>query len=234
MLVDADVLLDAGTGVGDLSLAELAGIRHVFLTHSHLDHVASLPLLVETTSQLREEPLIVHALPETIEVLRKHIFNWSVWPDFTKIPNAERPALRFEPIEVGQSIEIAGRVWTALPANHVVPAVGYQVDSGSGSLVFTGDTGRNTDLWPRVNAISNLRYLIIECAFCNDERELATLAKHLCPSMLAQELSLLERRAEIFITHLKPGEIERTMEEIEAFAGQFRPRMLQNNQTFEF
>jgi hypothetical protein len=39
---------------------------------------------------------------------------------------------------------------------------------------------------------------------------------------------------EIFITHLKPGQIELTMSEIEEFAGDFRPKMLQNNQVFEF
>ena len=59
-------------------------------------------------------------------------------------------------------------------------------------------------------------------------------SKHLCPSMLAEELAKLERSAEIYITHLKPGEIELTMQEIEEDAGQYRPRMLQNNQVFEF
>ena len=42
LLVDGDVLIDAGTGVGDLSLEEMSRIQHVFLTHSHLDHIAIL------------------------------------------------------------------------------------------------------------------------------------------------------------------------------------------------
>jgi ribonuclease BN (tRNA processing enzyme) len=115
-----------------------------------------------------------------------------------------------------------------------VPAVGYHLDSGRESLVFTGDTTTNDPLWAAVNKISNLKYLIIETAFCNRERELAVISKHLCPSMLAEELAKLERSAEIYITHLKPGEIELTMQEIEDDAGQYRPRMLQNNQVFEF
>src|SRR6185312_16450709 len=82
MLVDDDVLIDAGTGVGDLTLAELTAIDHVFLTHSHLDHTVSIPFLVDTMSGTRTTPLEVHALPETIEVLARHIFNWKVWPDF--------------------------------------------------------------------------------------------------------------------------------------------------------
>lgn len=35
LLVDDDVLIDAGTGVGDLPIADLARIDHVFLTHTH-------------------------------------------------------------------------------------------------------------------------------------------------------------------------------------------------------
>ncbi|HHO60058.1 MAG TPA: 3',5'-cyclic-nucleotide phosphodiesterase, partial [Thiotrichales bacterium] len=41
-LVDDDILIDAGTGVGDLTLAEMAAIRTVFITHSHLDHIAAI------------------------------------------------------------------------------------------------------------------------------------------------------------------------------------------------
>jgi cAMP phosphodiesterase len=235
MLLDRDILIDAGTGVCDLTLAELTPIDRVFLTHSHLDHVAAIPFMVDTVGQMRDEPLTVHALPATIQILKNHIFNWSIWPDFTQIPTPEKPFLRYEPIEVGQTLGLGnGRRITALPANHVVPAVGYQLDSGKGSLVFTGDTTTNDELWAIVNKIANLRQLIIECAFCNREKNLAIMSKHLCPSMLAEELAKLERSCEIFITHLKPGEIELTMQEIEECAGAFRPRLLQNNMVLEF
>ena len=234
-LCDDDVLIDAGTGVCDLTLAELTPIDRVFLTHSHLDHVAAIPFMVDTVGGMRDAPLTVHALPATIEILKNHIFNWSIWPDFTQIPSPERPFLRYEPIELGATVALGnGRRITALPANHVVPAVGYQLDSGKGSLVFTGDTTTNDPLWAIVNKIANLRQLIIECAFCNREKNLAVMSKHLCPSMLAEELAKLERSCDIFITHLKPGEIELTMEELEEYAGQYRPRMLQNNQVIEF
>jgi ribonuclease BN (tRNA processing enzyme) len=233
MLLDQDILIDAGTGVADLTLAELTPVDHVFLTHSHLDHIASIPFMVDTVGQMRDKPLTVYAIPATIEILKNHIFNWSIWPDFTQIPSTEQPFLRYQAIELGETVVVDGRRITVLPANHVVPAIGYQLDSGRGSLVFTGDTTTNDELWPIVNKIANLKYLIIECAFSNKERQLAVMSKHLCPSMLAEELAKLERSAEIFITHLKPGEIELSMEEIEEFAGQYRPRMLQNNQVFE-
>jgi ribonuclease BN (tRNA processing enzyme) len=234
MLLDHDVLIDAGTGVGELSLTELSLIDHIFLTHSHLDHVTSIPFIVDTVGSMRTRPLTVHALPETVEILKKHIFNWKIWPDFAVIPSPEQPYLRYEDILEGQTLQLGNRSITALPANHTVPALGYHLASGKGSLVFTGDTGDNDKLWPVVNKIADLRVLIIETAFCNRERELAIASKHLCPSMLAEELAKLQRSPDIFITHLKPGEIELTMEEIERCAGQFRPMMLQNNQVFEF
>ncbi|OGA26432.1 MAG: 3',5'-cyclic-nucleotide phosphodiesterase [Betaproteobacteria bacterium RIFCSPLOWO2_02_FULL_65_24] len=234
ILVDNDILVDAGTGVADLSLTELSLIDHVFVTHSHLDHIATIPFIVDTVGGMRSRPLTIYAIPATLEILRNHIFNWSIWPDFAQIPTPDKPFMQYRAIRVGETISIGGRKLTALPANHVVPAIGYQMDSGRASLVFTGDTTTNDALWRLVNRILNLKYLIIETAFCNRERELAIVSKHLCPSLLAEELAKLERSAEVYITHLKPGEIELTMQEIEECAGQYRPRLLQNNQVFEF
>lgn len=234
ILIDHDILIDAGTGVGDLTIAELSLIDHIFLTHSHLDHIACLPLLVDTVMDMRATPLTVHATAATLEILRNHIFNWAIWPDFSEIPSRDAPAMRYQTLKKGQAVVIGERRFTALPAEHTVPAVGYQIDSGAASLVFTGDTSVNNQFWPVVNRIDNLQHLIIECAFSNREINLARMSKHLCPSMLADELLKLERHAEIYISHLKPGQMELTMEEVAQCAGQYKPRMLQNNQIIEF
>jgi len=232
-LLDDDVLIDAGTGVGNLSLLELSKIDHVFVTHSHLDHVACIPLLVDTVGYLRKRPVTVHATDDTLDILRAHIFNWQVWPDFTAIPTALSPYLRFESHEVGAAVVLDGRSITPISANHVVPAVGYHLDSGRRSLVYSGDTTGNPLLWDYLNGIENLRYLIIETAFPDKERDLAVASMHLCPSMLADELEGLKRRVEILITHLKPGEAELTMREIDTRVGRFRPRMLVQGESFD-
>ena len=233
MLLDNDILIDAGTGVGDLSIDELSRIDHVFLTHSHLDHVTSIPFLVDSVGWMRDKPLTVYAIEPTLEIIRQHLFNWKLWPDFTQIPEPGKPFLRYQPIAQGATVSIDGRKLTALPANHVVPAVGFRLDSGRASLVFTGDTTTNDALWKEVNRIENLKYLLIETAFCNREKDLAVASKHLCPSLLAVELGKLTRPADIFITHLKPGEVELTMREIRESAGKWNPRMLENNQILE-
>jgi len=176
----------------------------------------------------------VYTTRPTIEILKNHLFNWAIWPDFSEIPTPQAPFLRYQEIALGQTVQLGSRRITARPARHTVPAVGYQLDSGTASLVFTGDTGPNDALWREVNRIENLKFLIIETAFSNKERQLAEISRHLCPATLADELEKLERAAEIYITHLKPGEIEPTMLEIEECAGKFRPQMLQNNLVLEF
>jgi len=233
-LLDRDVLIDAGTGAGELSLTELSMIDHIFVTHSHLDHIACIPFIVDSVGFMRDRPLTIYTTEETLDILRKHMFNWKIWPDFTRIPNAQKPFMRYQSIELGETVVLNDRKITAIPANHVVPAVGYHLDSGKASLVFSGDTTTNDALWDIVNKIDNLRYLIIETAFSNGEKELAVLSKHLCPDMLADELKKFRRDAEIFITHLKPGEMELTMQEIESCVHDRRPTMLLNNQQFEF
>ena len=234
MLVDHDILIDAGTGVADLSLAELAMIDHVFITHSHLDHIAALPLMIDSIADMRDKPVTVYASDATLEIIQNHIFNWAIWPDFSEISIREQAVMQYKAIRLGQKIRFGERTITAVPAEHTVPAVGYHLDSGAGSLVFTGDTTVNDVFWPVVNKIVNLRYLIIETAFSNQEKRLAIMSKHLCPSMLGDELAKLVRDATIYISHLKPGQIELIMGEIEECAGDFKPRMLQNNQVFEF
>ena len=234
MLVDQDVLIDAGTGVADLTLSELELIDHVFLTHSHLDHVACLPLIVDTVGPMRRRPLTVHCTSATRKILCDHVFNWAIWPDFGQIPSQTAPYLVWDEIEVEKTTDIDGRRFTALPANHTVPAVGYWLDSGQASLVYTGDTTSNDRLWIAVNRIQNLRYLIIETAFPNTEKQLAIESKHLCPSLLAAELGKLNQPARIFVTHLKPGAGTQTMAEVEEDAYDFSPRMLANGQVFRF
>lgn len=234
MLLDDDVLIDAGTGVGDLTLDEMVHIDQVFVTHSHLDHVCSIPFLVDTVGYRRNTPLTVYATKETLDALRAHVFNDCIWPDFTMLPRPEAPYLQYREISRGETVSLAGRKITALSADHLVPAVGYCLDSGVASLVFTGDTGPNDALWKTVNGIGNLRYLIIETAFCNRDYAIAMASKHLCPSLLAEEISKLRVPVEIFITHMKPGDRALTTLEVAAALKAYQPGMLEQGQVFEF
>ncbi|MDR1708658.1 MAG: 3',5'-cyclic-nucleotide phosphodiesterase [Candidatus Accumulibacter sp.] len=234
LLVDDDILIDAGTGLAELTLAELAAIDHVFLTHSHLDHIAALPLMIDAVADLRRAPVVIHATPPTLRAVRGHIFNGDIWPDFSRIAIRERLVMRCEAIRVGRRVALGHRAVAAVPARHTVPAVGYRLDSGQASLVFTGDTAENEAFWPAVNRIANLRYLIVETSFSDAQEPLARASGHLCPRLLLAGLARLAVPAQVYVAHMKPGQAEAIARELEAAPPDLRPTLLRDGQVFEF
>lgn len=217
-LIDGDLLVDAGTGVGDLTLEEMKGIKNVLLTHSHLDHVAALPLMVDAIASTLTAPIKISALAGTVQALKQHVFNNVIWPDFSRIPTPQAPFISFQEITVGQTLHLDGKHIEVLPAVHTVPACGYAITAGQGCWVFTGDTERNPAFWRRINQM-NVAALVIETAFSNREKELAKRSLHLSPNALAEELDCIDKskRFPIFITHTKPAETELIMTEIQKF-----------------
>ena len=226
-LLDGDVLIDAGTGVGDVALDALARVDHILVSHSHLDHVLAIGLIADGVMRVRHAlgrgPILVHALPETIAALRTHIFNGVIWPDFTRLPNAEHPALKLVPFAVGDVLALNGKRIEVLSAVHTVPAVGFAVACGPmpnadrstdpGWWVFTGDTSPNPRFWERLRQMK-VAHLVIETAFSDEERELAGISRHLCPTSLGQELAQLGGSVDVHITHIKPGEMKAVMAQI--------------------
>jgi ribonuclease BN (tRNA processing enzyme) len=223
-LLDEHVLIDAGTGAGDLSLDALARIDHILISHSHLDHVLSIGLIADSVMRLRQSegrgPIEVHALPDTLAALRDHIFNGVIWPDFTRLPSADQPVLKLVPFAVGDVLALGARRVEVLSAAHTVPAVGFAIEclapaSGAtpGCWVYSGDTGPNPALWHRLSQMT-VRGLIIETAFSDDEEPLARVSLHLHPSALGSELAHLGADVAVRITHIKPGESAAVMDGI--------------------
>lgn len=220
-LIDGDILVDAGTGVGDLTLDELVGIDHILVTHSHLDHVLSIPLLADSVARRRSAagrpPVGLHALPATLQALRHHLFNGVIWPDFTRLPTAEEPILAMKPFEQGDVLAFGPRRVEVLPASHTVPAVGFAVWPAPGrpAWVFTGDTGPNASLWERLRAI-DVAHLVIETAFSDEEAPLARISRHHCPATLGRELAGWQTGARVHLTHIKPGETDAVLSQVTA------------------
>ena len=199
LLLDDDVLIDAGMGAGELSLEQMARVDHVFLTHSHLDHCGFIPLLADAAAFLRKRPLLVHALPQTIDALKQNLLGGKLWPDYSVLPAVDDPYIRFVPITPGETVLLGHRRITPLPARHAVPAVGYRLDSGKESFVYSGDTTDCEEFWMALNAIENLRYLMIETTFLNANASGAARSGHMTAALLAQGLARLQRLSLIHI-----------------------------------
>lgn len=218
-MIDDDVLIDTGTGLGDLPLNQMTGIRHIFLTHSHMDHITGLPLLADSMFGVHDEPIVVHAQEKTIKALKVHIFNWIIWPDFSELPNKDKPCIRFEVMRPGEIITIRKRQFEMIQVNHTVPGVGYCVADQRSTVAFSGDTTTNDTLWKRLNEYERLDMLFVEAAFANHDLEICRISKHYCPQLLSADLKKLKHRPQLWLTHFKPGEEELIYEEcVEAIA----------------
>lgn len=232
--VDNDILIDAGTGLASLDIEHLLLIDHLFITHSHLDHVVGMALLLDAMSGKRNTPLIVHASERVIASLKSHMFNWVLWPDFTKIPSPENPTVRWEPMALGTTIVINGRSISSHPVNHVVDAVGYWVHNGKKGFLFTGDTASIPHIWEVFSNEKKLEKVIVDCSFANDESDVATKSKHFCPQTLTEDVRSMPKSIEFLIYHLKPGQEDRIMHELVTGGEGRKYRALKFADTFEF
>jgi Cft2 family RNA processing exonuclease len=219
LLVDHDILLDAGTGLATLDVDELVRIDHVFITHPHLDHVAGLALLLDAVQGRRTGPVTVHATDQVIAALKKHLFNWVLWPDFAAIPNAEQPTLRWAPLPADGAVRLGERRLATYPVNHTVGSTAYLVRGRGPAFLFTGDMGSTPALWPALERETGLKKIIVDCSFTDADMEIAEKSLHFCPRTLLDEIAAVPAAIEFLIYHLKPGHEDRIMQELRAGGG---------------
>jgi ribonuclease BN (tRNA processing enzyme) len=227
MLVDDDVLIDAGTGIGDLELHDLDSIRHVFLTHAHLDHIAGLPMLADRVfDENFAVPLTVYAREETLRAVQDHLFNDVIWPDFASLPTPQNPMLRYHVCSPGDTISIDHREFYAVDVMHSVPSLGFTVQNSGGAFAVSGDTKTNETLWPVLNACNDLRVLVIEVSFPDEMQDLATNSGHYTPKTLTEDLRRLRHDPEIWLTGMKPGEEDKIFDQVRKAAPEKNIQML--------
>lgn len=212
-LLDQDVLIDIGTGMFNLNQDELLQIRHVLISHAHFDHLVGLPFLAEHCFRHRQT-FSLYGLPETLVDIKQHIFNWRIWPDFSRLPESGAATVRLVEIEPGQSLEIDGRTVMALPAAHTVPALGFAVTNQQTSWVYSGDTTSCPGFWSAIQALPRLSTLIVDLSFSNQDAGVAGQSKHYYSAQFIKDLRCLPTMAEVYVTHFKPGCEEDIMQEL--------------------
>lgn len=208
-LVDDVLALDAGALTRSLSLAEQARVDAIFLTHSHLDHLKGVPLLLDNVIGRRQTPVELLASAGTAAALEAHLFSGPLWPDFTRIPSPEAPAVRLRRVPANELVRVGKHELVIVPVSHTVECHGVIVSDGTSAVAYTGDTGPTQAFWDRVRGWPGLRAIIVEVSFPNEQEDLALISGHLTPRLLAGELDKLgESTTPIYVGHMKPGHEE--------------------------
>jgi len=209
-LIDGTTLLDAGAVTSALTLEEQVRVDHILITHAHLDHIRELSSLADNLCYYkRDYPLTVVGTPKVIETLRIHIFNGAIWPDFSVLPSAEKPVLRFMTIKPGERIVLGHLGITAIPVHHTVATVAYvvdtQTDGRATAAVFVGDTGPTEEIWRVAGRREDVRAIFVETSLPGKMWDLAELTGHLTPASLAGELKKLTPfdHPQIYLYHMK-------------------------------
>ena len=217
-LINDCLAIDAGS-LGLFGTArEQASIKYILLSHSHIDHLASLPIFVENAFEADRDSVTVYANEAVLDCLRRDIFNDRVWPDFINLSQPEAPFLRLERLESGKPVELAGLRITPVAVNHVVPTLGFILEDRASAVAIVSDTGPTEAIWEQASAAPDLKAVFLEATFPDSLAALAQQAKHLTPKLFAREVQKLERPAAIIAVHLKARYRKEVLAELDRLA----------------
>lgn len=216
LLINDRIALDAGSLSQALPIERQVEVEGIVLTHSHLDHTASLPFVIENVFGRCDRPLDVYTSASTIYSIRKYLLNNATWPDFTLLPNHLEPVVSFHEIWDETTLELAGVRFTPIPVNHPVPTHGFLIEEGETAFLWSSDTGPTERLWEIANRTPNLKAISVETSFDNAMQQVADVSYHLTPQTLAGELDKLEVKVLILLHHMKPPCVEQIRAEVAA------------------
>lgn len=204
-LINDTLMVDAGTISASLSLSDLVKLRHVLLSHIHLDHVKGLPFLADNLFGMISEPIQILATQPVLDSLHAHVFNDHVWPDFTKLPSTKDPTFTLVPLKADVPHPVGDFMVTSVEVNHIVPAVGFLISQGGSSILYSGDTGETEKIWEVAANTPSLKAVFIETSFPDHQKDLALVSGHLTPRLLAQEFRKIGKPTiPLYIYHMKP------------------------------
>ena len=233
LLINGEVVLDAGSLSQALPIERQVGVRSIVLTHSHMDHTNALPFFIENVYGKGDGAIDIYASAPTTFAIRKNLFNNATWPDFTRLPNHLLPAVRFHEIEAERPFTVAGVTFTPIPVSHTVPTFGFLVEQGGRSFLWSSDTGPTQRLWEVANRTAGLEALMVDTSFDNSMQQIADVSLHLTPATLVRELEKLEREVPVLLHHLKPPCVEAIHREIAAL-GRSDLSFLEQGRIYDF
>lgn len=215
-LINDSVAIDAGCLGFHGTPQQQERVQHLFLTHSHADHIASLPIFVENAWTPAEKCPLVYGIPETLEAVQKHIFNNVIWPDFVAFSRNMPPFLRLCRVEEEVAVHADGLIVTPVSVNHLVPTVGFVVSDGENAVIFGADSGPTQRLWEIAHQTPGLRAVFLEACFPNSLKRLAQDSLHLTPEMFCGEVAKIPAGVKVIAVHIKVRYREQVIRELRA------------------
>jgi cAMP phosphodiesterase len=189
-------------------------IRHLFLSHTHIDHLASLATFLDNAYTGDGNCVTIYGSDSVLDCLRRDYFNDRLWPNLIRISESRPPYLRLQQLEPGQPVEVNGLRVTPVPVNHPVPTMGFLVEEGTKAVLFPSDTGPTEVCWQYANRAGDLRAVFLEATFPNSMAWLAELAGHLTPSLFGQEVRKVTKPVVFIAVHIHSrhrGEVVREL-----------------------
>ena len=202
-LINDCVAIDAGSLGFWGDVQQQSRVRHVFLTHAHLDHLASLPVFLENVFTDGTDPVSVYGPNEVLHVLQTDIFNDRVFPDFVRLSRTYKPFLKLRPLDSGATVAVAGLRVTMIPVDHVVPTAAYLIGDDISTIAIVTDTAPTTAIWAELRQTTNLKAVFLEATFPRSMAWLANLSKHLSTDTFAQEVRQVPPGVPMYAIHLK-------------------------------
>ncbi len=234
IIIDDTVAIDAGCLALSCSDKQREAVRDIVLTHTHLDHIAGLPLYIDDLFASLKEPIRIHATREMIDILETHLFNWAIYPRFSELSNDHGPVVKYCEFDRGATFEAKHLSIHSIQVNHKVSATGYIISDKKSSIVVTGDTAETDEIWQAANDVENIKAVLVECAFPNEMGDLALVSHHLTPNRLKTELEKLTgRNFPVYVINIKPMYRERVIAELIS-AGMDQVHILNVGQIYEF
>jgi ribonuclease BN (tRNA processing enzyme) len=215
-LIDSKLLIDAGGVAGTLSIEEQKKIDHILITHTHLDHIKDLAFICDNCFGLRTSPFEVFTHATVHRSIKNHLLNDVIWPDFTKLPSAERPTIRFTEITPEKVFKVAGYEITPVKVKHALDAMGYIVNDGKVAVLFSGDTGPTDRIWEIARQVKNLKAIFTEVSFPNFLQQVADASEHHTANTMKAELVKMPKDVPVILTHLKPNYQKQVFQEIKS------------------
>jgi len=213
-LVDDDLLVDAGAVAAKLTIDDQKKINHILISHCHLDHIKDLAFLSDNCFGLKEKPIEVYTHQTVKDIIKKHLLNNIIWPDFTCLPTIEDPTIRINAVKEEVEFTVGKYKITPVKVNHVYDAMGFIISDSFSSILFTLDTGPTDRIWELAKSIKNLKAIFTEVSFPNSLLNVALASQHHTPRTLQDELAKMPKEIPVILTHLKPNYRDEIMKEI--------------------